>query len=280
MPSPAEIALGALHWLEYLGLISTIGLMAVRRLAANSPRIGWARPRLHFALAAAFAGGLGVIVFEALGSGRSISDAIDFLAGGPQGWVRIARVAAEGGALLACLRGRPVVAPPALFAAAAVAFAGHAADAQPAGGAIFADALHVLSAGVWAGGIIALASLRPPDGWSGEEGRALLWRFGRVAIIAFAITALTGILDATGQLRDASDLWTTSYGLVLSAKSIGVVVMLGLSAWTWRRGRGPVRFEAGVALLVLAATATLAAYPLPPARMTGDGATLESVAGP
>jgi hypothetical protein len=43
-------------------------------------------------------------------------------------------------------------------------------------------------------GIIALASLRPPDGWSGEESRALVWRFGRVAIIAFAITALTGIL--------------------------------------------------------------------------------------
>jgi putative copper export protein len=276
MPSPAEIAVGGLHWLEYIGLISTIGLMVVRRLAANSPRIAWARPRLHFALAAAFAGGLGVIVFDAFGGGRSHADALNFLVNGPQGWVRLARVAAEGGALLACLRGRPVVAPLALFAAAAIAFAGHAADVQPADGAIFADALHVLSAGVWAGGIIALASLRPPDGWSGEESRALIWRFGRVAIIAFAITALTGILDATGQLREGSDLWTTSYGLVLSAKAVGVVVMLGLSAWTWRRGRGPVRFEAGVAVLVLAFTAALAAYPVAPARMTGGGATVET----
>lgn len=280
MPTPAEVAVGALHWLEYLGLLSTIGFMVVRRLAANSPRIGWARPRLHVALAAAFAGGLGVIAIEAFGASRSIPDAIDYLVGGPQGWVRVARVAAEGGALLACLRGRPVVAPLALFAAAAVAFAGHAADVQPAGGAIFADALHVLSAGVWAGGIIALASLRPPDGWSGEEARALVWRFGRVALVAFTITALTGILDATGQLREGSDLWTTSYGLVLSAKSLGVLVMLGLSAWTWRRGRGPIRFEAGVAVLVLAATAALAAYPLPPARMTGDGATLENMVSP
>jgi putative copper export protein len=264
MPSPTEVADGALHWLEYLGLIGVVGIMVVRRLAANSPRISWARPSLHLALAAAFVGGLGVIVAQALSAGG-----MDFLAGGLPGWVRIARVAAEGGALAACLTGRPFVAPLALFAASAVAFAGHAAGVQPAGGAIFADALHVLSAGVWAGGIMALASLRPPGGWSGEEGRVLLARFGRVALVAFAITALTGVLGATSVLREPSDLWRTSYGLVLSAKSAGVLVMLVLSAWTWRRGFGPVRLEAAIAIFVIAATAILAAYPLPPARFPG-----------
>jgi putative copper export protein len=264
MPSPAEVAAGAFHWLEYLGLIGVVGTMVVRRLAANSPRIPWARPSLHLALAAAFVGGLGVIGVQALSAGG-----LDPLVGGLPGWVRIARVAAEGGALAACLTGRPFVAPLALFAASAVAFAGHAADVQPAGGAIFADALHVLSASVWAGGIMALASLRPPGGWSGEEGRALLARFGRVALIAFAITALTGVIGATSVLREPSDLWTTSYGLVLSAKSAGVLVMLVLSAWTWRRGFGPVRLEAVIAILVIAATAILAAYPLPPALLPG-----------
>jgi putative copper export protein len=238
--------------------------MVIRRLAANSPRIQWARPSLHLALAAAFVGGLGVMGVEAL-----VSGGVESLVGGLPGWVRIARVAAEGGALAACLMGRPMVAPLALFAAAAVAFAGHAADMQPAGGAIFADALHVLSAGVWAGGIMALASLRPPGGWSGEEGRALLARFGRVALVAFAITALTGVLGATSMLRGPSDLWTTSYGLVLSAKSAGVLMMLVLSAWTWRGGFGPVRLEAAVAVLVIAATAILAAYPLGPGGFPG-----------
>jgi putative copper export protein len=273
MPSPADVAVAALHWVEYLGLIGAIGSMVVRRLAANSPRIGWARPPLHFALGAAFVGGLGVIVAEALGAGGSVSGAIAYLSGGSPGWVRIARVAAEGAALAACLLGRRFVAPLAIFAAAAVAFASHAANAVPAGGAIFGDALHVLSAGVWAGGIMALATLRPPGGWTGEEGRALLWRFGRVALIAFAITAMTGVLDATSELREPSDLWTTSYGLVLSAKSAGVLVMLVLSASAWRRGFGPVRYEAAVAALVLATTAVLAAYPLPPARVPGDGAS-------
>jgi len=280
MPSPAELTGGALHWLEYMGLIGVVGIMVVRRLAANRPRIEWARPPLHFALGAALAGGLGVIVVDALAAGGSLSGAIAYLAGGPPGWVRIARVAAEGAALLACLRGRPVVAPLALFAAAALAFAGHAAQVQPAGGAIFADVLHVLSAGVWAGGIMALASLRPPGGWSGEEGRALVWRFGRVALVAFAVTALTGVLGATSQLREPSDLWTTSYGLVLSAKSVGVLVMLVVSASVWLRGYGPFRFEAAVAVLVLAATAALAAYPLPPARAGEDGPTIQPVVSP
>jgi len=276
VPSPADVAGGALRWLEYVGLVGAIGAMVVRRLAANSPRIAWARPRLHLALSAAFAGGLGVIAAEAIGAGGSLPGAIGYLVGGPPGWVRVARVAAEGAALAACLLGRRFVAPLAMFAAASIALAGHAAAARPAGGAMFADAIHVLSAGVWAGGIIALATLRPPGGWSGEEGRALLWRFGRVALVAFAITAMTGVLDATSDLREPSDLWTTSYGLVLSAKTAGVLVMVVLSSLAWRRGSGPVRFEGAVAVLVLAATAALAVYPLAPARLPGDGPTMQA----
>jgi copper transport protein len=271
-PSPTDIAAAALRWLEYVGLIATIGLMVVRRLAAHPPRIKWARPSMHLALAAAFVGGLGVISVEAFEAGGSLPGAITYLTGDPSGWVRTGRVAAEGAALLFCLRGVRLVAPLALFAAAALALAGHSAGVRPPAGAIFTDALHVLSAGVWAGGIMALATLRPPGGWNGEEGRALLARFGRVALLAFAVTALTGVLSATAELTALSDLWATSYGLVLSAKSAGVLVMLVLSALVWRRGLALARIEAGVALVVLAATALLAAYPLPPAAVAEAGA--------
>jgi putative copper export protein len=169
-----------------------------------------------------------------------------------------------------------MVAPAAIFAAAALAFAGHAAaQAQPAG-PIFADAIHVLSAGVWAGGIMAMAAVRPPGGWSGAEGRVLLLRFGRVALIAFALTAMTGVLAAASALSYFSDLWTTTYGVALSLKSTGVLVMVVLSTLAWRRGLGWVRFEAGVAILVLAATAVLAVTPFPPGR--GDGFTPVGVA--
>jgi copper transport protein len=276
-PSPADIAAGALRWLEYLGLIGSIGIMVVRRLAANPPRITWARPSMEIALAAAFAGGLGVVTSEAVGVSGSVPGAIAYLASDPTEWLRAGRVVAEGVALLFCLRGVRFVAPLALFAAAALAFAGHSAGVRPPAGAVFTDALHVLSAGVWAGGIIALSTLRPPGGWSGEEGRALLGRFGRVALLAFAITALTGVLRAIAELSGLADLWTTSYGLVLSVKSAGVLAMLVLSALVWRRRLAFARIEAVIAVIVIAATSLLAAYPLPPARVADASAIRETV---
>jgi hypothetical protein len=63
-----------------------------------------------------------------------------------------------------------------------------------------------------------------------------------------------------------SDLWTTSYGVVLGVKTAGVIVMLLLSWLAWRRGLPVARLEAVIALLVLAATALLAAYPVTPGQ--------------
>ena len=228
-------------------------------------------------MAAAFAGGLGVVTSEAAGVSGSVPGAIAYLASDPTEWLRAGRVVAEGVALMFCLRGVRFVAPLALFAAAALAFAGHSAGVRPSAGAVFTDALHVLSAGVWAGGIVALSTLRPPGGWSGEEGRALLGRFGRVALLAFAITALTGVLRAIAELSGLADLWTTSYGLVLSVKSAGVLAMLVLSALVWRRRLAFARIEAVIAVIVIAATSLLAAYPLPPARVADASAIRETV---
>ena len=84
-----------------------------------------------------------------------------------------------------------------------------------------------------------------------------------MALIAFAITALTGVLRASDQLHDLTGLWTSSYGEVLVLKSVGVGVMLALSAVAWRRGVPLARAEAALAVLVIAATAVLAAFPAP-----------------
>jgi putative copper export protein len=269
VPSAADLAIGVLRWIEYAGLIYLIGVFVVRRLSALSPQFGWARPPMQRALLVALVGGLGVVIAESMVAGHSLPGALSFLLAGAAGWVRIARVVAEGVALALCMRGLRMVAPFTLFAAASLAFAGHAAaQGQPAG-PIFADAMHVLSAGVWAGGIMALATLRPPGGWSGEEARAMLVRFGRIALIAFAITAMTGVLAAAPMLGSPSDLWTSTYGLVLSVKTAGVVVMMLLSGLAWRRGFGLIRFEAALALIVLAATAVLAASPIPAATSEG-----------
>jgi putative copper export protein len=159
---------------------------------------------------------------------------------------------------------RSWVVPPAIVAVLALPFAGHAAAVEPAGGAIFTDAVHVLSAGIWAGGIVVLATLRPPEGWGRGEGIAMLQRFGRVAFLAFAITALTGVVRATQGLGEIGALWSTTYGLVLMAKTVAVLVMVVMSwfvwTWEWRHAR----LEGLVVLVVLALTALLAVTPITP----------------
>jgi putative copper export protein len=239
--------IAVLHWVEYVGLLSGIGSIVVRRLAHNQPPIRWAHPPMHVALGIAFMGGLAVISAEAV-EARSLP-----------GWERLARIAAEGLAFVFCLRSVRFVAPMALLAGVLLAFAGHAA--RVGGGAVFADAVHILSAGMWGGGIIALATLNPPGGWRGPDARALLDRFGGVALIAFGVTAMTGVLRASDQVHDLSGLWTTSYGIILALKSTGVAIMLLLSLLAWRRGLPVARLEAGLAALVIAATAVLAAFP-------------------
>jgi len=238
-PPPPDVLPFAGHAVEYVGLLGALGSFVVRRVGRLAPRISWAAPPMHDFLFAAWVGGLILFI-------------------GVHTWLVALRIAAEVLAWVLCLRGTRFVAPPAVFAAAIMPLASHAAAVQPvATGAEFADAVHVLSAAMWAGGILALASLRPPEGWRGEEARVLLERFGRVAVIAFGVTALTGLLSATEHLNELSDLWSTTYGAVLVLKVGGVALMLGLSA-LWRRGRGSAAAEALVAILVVSATAALA----------------------
>jgi putative copper export protein len=242
LTGPPDLLLAALHWLEYLGLLGGIGSFVVRRMGRITPRIRWADPPMHLAFAAALTGGFLLLLFIPT-------------------WLGGVRVAAEALALVLCLRGKMLVAVPAVFAAAILPLTSHAAILPLPAGAEFADAVHVLSAGMWAGGILALATLRPPGGWGSAEARDLVARFGRVALIAFGITALTGVLRATEQLAALDDLWLTPYGVVLSVKSVGILVMVVLSTIAWRRGTPLAGFEAGVAVLVVGATALLAAFP-------------------
>lgn len=240
--TPAEIVSAVFHAIEYAGLLGFVGVVVMRRLGAQPPYLGWARPGMERALALALLGGVASVALA-------------------PSWPGAFRVAVELAALVFCLRWGPGAVPAGFGAVLLVALAGHY---QLSGPSIVIAEVHVLSAGMWAGGILVLATLRPPDGWRSEQGQDLLNRFGRVAMIAFAFTALTGMIRAAEQLTGLSDLWQTAYGIVLVAKSVGVLVMLVLAAITWRRGILIARTDAIVALAVMAATGLLAALPTTP----------------
>jgi copper transport protein len=267
-PQPVDLLLSVGRTIEYAALLLAVGMLLLSRLARRRPTLAWVRPRLLPVLVVAFAGGTAVILGEAfLAGGAGSLSALDsyFLSGLP-GLARLVRVGAEALTILTVLRRRsPVLAVG--VALVALAAAGHAAAVSPRWWGITVDAVHLVAAGLWAGGILGLATLRPPGGWRQGEGRALLDRFTPVALTAFVLTIGFGALRGAQELTAFDDLFDTSYGRVVLLKILGVLLMVPLSTLLWLRVSRSARGEAAVAVLVIAAAALLAAYPLPPARL-------------
>lgn len=267
-PQGADLRIAVARALEYAALLLGLGMLLVRRLARRDPPLPWVRLRLVPVLAVALVSGTLVVLGEALLAAGSLSPGAvaAYFASGVPGIARLVRVGAEALALLVALRGRSS-APHVAVAVVALASAGHAAAVTPRWWGVGVDALHLLTAGMWAGGIMALAMVRPPDGWRSQGGRVLLDRFSPVAVPAFVFTVGFGVLRGTQELTSLSDLVDTSYGRVLGIKVLGVLAMVPFSVLLWLRIRGTPRVEAVVAGAVVAMAALLAAYPLPPARL-------------
>jgi hypothetical protein len=107
----------------------------------------------------------------------------------------------------------------------------------------------------------------PPGRWSSVEGRSLLRRFTPVALGAFTLTAMAGLLRGAQEVGSVREVFASSYGATLLVKSLFVVVMVALSVLAWRRRLVVPRLESALVLGVTAAAVLLAAYPLPPARL-------------
>jgi copper transport protein len=265
-PARSDLLLALGRWAEYAALLGAVGIFAVARLAQRPPALPWARPRLIVALAAALAAGVVVVVGEARLAASDLDGGLVYLSG-PQGVVRLIRLGLEAVAVGAAAFGR--CRPAAAAGAAAVttlAASGHAAAVEPWWWGVAVDAGHLLGAGVWAGGVVALATLRPPGGWRSEAGGAMLFRFSGIAVPAFLVTVALGVLRGAQELVGVADLARTDYGGVLLLKVVAVAAMVPLSVLAWQRRAARPRVEAGVAAIVIGFAALLAAYPLPPQR--------------
>jgi copper transport protein len=121
------------------------------------------------------------------------------------------------------------------------ALGSHAASVDQARTAtVVADALHILGACFWLGGIGALLVLAWPGG--GDEVWAAFQpyraRFGWLAGSAVALLVLTGLFHAGREVGSVASLGTTTYGRTLVAKSALLLVGAGLGLVTWLRFTG------------------------------------------
>ncbi|HEY1877199.1 MAG TPA: CopD family protein, partial [Rhizomicrobium sp.] len=118
----------------------------------------------------------------------------------------------------------------AAIALALPAATSHTALASPAGFAamgMILDAAHLLTAGFWIGGLVALAALFRRN----EPNLVLaLSLFSDWAIIAVLILVMTGLIDAASILLGGKGTPSLSYLAVLGAKLVLVAAMLWLAA--------------------------------------------------
>jgi methionine-rich copper-binding protein CopC/putative copper export protein len=106
--------------------------------------------------------------------------------------------------------------------------------------AVAADVAHILGAGGWIGGLLAvvlcgMASLRKlNDAQRPVEGSKLVRSFHQAAIESVAIVVLSALIAVPLRLHAVSDLWLSDYGLWLLRKSVFVVIALGFGFYHWK----------------------------------------------
>jgi copper transport protein len=260
--------IAVLRFVEDGALLLGAGMLVVSALGRRDPILKWVRLEAVPVLAAAVAAGVTSVVAEAARAAGSVSPSaiMLYLSSGLPGKARVARLLFEVVAVAAAARHRSRLAATGVAGALiALAAGGHAAGANPAWWGIAVDGLHLLGAAVWAGGILALRLIRPPEGWRSAQARELLDRFSPVALTAFSISAVFGIFEASKELDGLHSLFDSKYGLVLEVKVLAIGVMLVLSVLAWRRVIAP-RSEGAPTLVAIVAAVVLAGLPGVPAR--------------
>jgi copper resistance protein D len=120
---------------------------------------------------------------------------------------------------------------------ASIAWTGHAASTPGATGNLHlvADALHVLAAAAWIGGLVSLVLLlaaisRIPPLPGAALAQDAARRFSTLGIISVAILILSGIVNAWILVGSFHALLVTEYGQILILKIVIFASMLGFAA--------------------------------------------------
>ena len=145
------------------------------------------------------------------------------------------------------------------------AFDGHTNSEGPRVVHALVDLAHVGAAGVWFGGVVALAILARRGSLVGD--RAVLGlRFASLATAALVVVTLAGIVMAAFILDDIGDLWGTTWGRMLLLKTVLVAAVAALGGYHHlaitdhggrRRIAGTLVAEAALFVTVIAVTAVL-----------------------
>lgn len=254
-------------------------------------------------LAAGAAAATAVAEAADAGGGLSPSGLASFLLSNAAGLARVGTVALLVLAVALSGRFRRAAAAVIVLALLTIAVGGHANSAEPRVAAVGSDLIHLVAGALWIGGIAQIAASWLPLRRSASQGlglgvmRAVLRRFGKVALPAFVFVIWSGVLNALIELGEARALWETGYGRVLTVKLALVALIGAASCWhafrlrprllaanphppprLERRHWRLVRSEPVLGAGVVVAAALLVAFPLPPRQFREAAGVDEALA--
>ena len=249
----------ALRWAEIVSLLTIIGAIVVRLVVV--PRAGWSAELVADAGDRAKTLGQSAAVLLLCTTLYRAATQAQMMVGAPaslfgrlvalvrethwgQGWsIGAAGVIAIIIGLLAARRGIGgwmIAALGAVLVALGQALTGHAASNAHAALAVATDVVHVLGAGGWVGGLIAVVlSALPVSRRMGSDStraaRALVRSYHNAAVECVALVLISAGIATWLRLPTLSDLWTTPYGNMLLRKLFFVVIVLLFGLYHWRR---------------------------------------------
>lgn len=248
------VAMPVSRYLGFAGLVLLVGptlvlmLLWPRRLSRQGPRrlvwLGFGlvvlSTVLEFYLEMPYSTGSGPFAV----SGGDFSNVLDTRFG----WAHLVRLALLGvsAPMLAAIGSdrRHKLGPPERVLLAVVAvltlgtwgYGGHPSTSPIPPLTVVADVIHLGAVSVWLGGLIMLLVFLLPRGRTGELA-ALLPVWSRWATRAVVLLVAAGLTQAALQLGSPAALVTTTYGLLLVAKTVAFAVILGVASFS----RGLVR---------------------------------------
>jgi putative copper export protein len=141
----------------------------------------------------------------------------------------VALVVTIGAAVVRRRSGMVALAVLSILAVLPLALAGHAAGAAGHDTAVNSLAVHLVSAVLWVGGLLALAMLRP---LLGTALGVSVQRYSTLAGWCFVAVAVLGVANAWIRVGSIGNL-ATGYGVLVILKVLALVV-LGLAGWQQR----------------------------------------------
>ena len=212
----------AASWLFFAGFAAAAGSLVVQWLSGD--RAGWERGVVRAGMVTALAGAVlswAELALDATSSGivlAAVTAGLVSVATSVHGVVR-----------------RPGI-PLGLLIAAATSWSArsHAASIAGLAGAA-ADSVHLVAGGIWVGALVAVVARLWRSDLRQEPARALLGRYSRLALGLVVVLAGAGVVSAFQLVPTWGEVWSTSYGQLLVAKTVlfgAALVLAAVGRWS------------------------------------------------